>query len=197
MTATLDTMQSMATDTPSIPRGRCQCGCGRMTRHAPYTSKARGWVKGRPLRYLHGHGSRDPNRPEYRVVDRGYETPCWVWQKTIMRPRGYGTTHHNGKSVMAHRWYYEQHKGPIPEGLHIDHLCRVNACVNPDHLEAVTCKENLRRGKGTKLSMQEVREIVMRHLAGESAIDLAREYECEPNNVQRMSRGAEAVLLWD
>lgn len=50
-----------------------------------------------------------------------------------------------GKSY-AHRWSYEYHVGPIPDGLTIDHLCRNRACVNPEHLEPVTHRENLMRG---------------------------------------------------
>lgn len=46
----------------------------------------------------------------------------------------------------AHRWSYEYHVGPIPDGLHLDHLCRNRACINPDHLEPVSRRENILRG---------------------------------------------------
>ena len=48
--------------------------------------------------------------------------------------------------VYAHRVAYEIIKGKIPDGLDLDHLCRNKVCVNPDHLEAVTRRENLMRG---------------------------------------------------
>lgn len=72
---------------------------------------------------------------------------CWLWEGATI-PAGYGHLHLNGTNTFAHRLAYELANGPIPEGLTIDHLCRVPACVNPSHLEAVTMRENVLRGKG-------------------------------------------------
>ena len=71
---------------------------------------------------------------------------CWVWigSKT---PNGYGTLNLFGKKHYAHRISYILYKKEIPKGLSIDHLCRNTSCVNPAHLEAVTHRENIRRGK--------------------------------------------------
>lgn len=75
---------------------------------------------------------------------------CWIW-KLAPQPDGYGrkTFRVAGvkKQFQAHRWVWEMLVGPIPEDLQLDHLCRVRACVNPDHLEPVTLKENLWRGR--------------------------------------------------
>jgi hypothetical protein len=72
---------------------------------------------------------------------------CWVWTGTIAN-NGYGKVTVDYKTLPAHRYFYEQLKCEIPYGLHIDHLCRNRRCVNPDHLEPVTCRENSRRGNG-------------------------------------------------
>ena len=71
-------------------------------------------------------------------------TGCWLWTSTISRT-GYGKIWNNGRLVLAHRYAYEMAKGPIPEGLQVDHTCSVTCCVNPEHLEAVTPRENCRR----------------------------------------------------
>lgn len=69
---------------------------------------------------------------------------CWLWTGTMLRS-GYGQFRLGLGHVRAHRFAYELLVGPIPEGLTLDHLCRVTACVNPLHLEPVTLSENVKR----------------------------------------------------
>lgn len=71
---------------------------------------------------------------------------CWIWMRGISST-GYGAFCIDGKTYGAHRISYELYKGAIPIRKQLDHLCRVRSCVNPDHLEIVTRKENLRRGE--------------------------------------------------
>lgn len=78
--------------------------------------------------------------PEY-APDLG---PCWIWT-AYTNEFGYGEYNVNGRAERAHRVAYETELHPIPEGLQLDHLCRVPACVNPFHLEPVTMRENLER----------------------------------------------------
>jgi len=78
-----------------------------------------------------------------RTVD---DAPCWLWTG-MDNGHGYGLLKVNRRKLMAHRLVYQMLAGPIPEGLQIDHLCRVHRCVNPAHLEPVTCRENLLRGE--------------------------------------------------
>jgi len=71
---------------------------------------------------------------------------CWLWQGEV-NARGYGRIKRAGRKLFAHRVAHEIHKGAIPEGTEIDHLCRVKHCVNPDHLEAVPHEINVGRGR--------------------------------------------------
>lgn len=79
------------------------------------------------------------------------ENGCWVWNAALNN-EGYGLFQvmYFGKWGMrlAHRLSYEVLVGPIPDGLDLDHLCRVRRCVNPHHLEPVTRRENALRGDG-------------------------------------------------
>lgn len=77
----------------------------------------------------------------YDVTELG----CWEHRNKPTDRWGYRMFRVGGKSRPAHRAFYEHHVGPIPDGLQIDHLCRNPACVNPDHLEPVTPKENMAR----------------------------------------------------
>lgn len=76
-------------------------------------------------------------------VDR--TSDCWIWTAHV-ESKGYGQFRQDGRSVMAHRAFYEMLVGPIPDGMTIDHLCRNRRCVRPEHLEPVTNRENVLRG---------------------------------------------------
>ena len=72
------------------------------------------------------------------------QTACWLW--TGCEITGYGQFNNdNRKVVYVHVFSYELHYGPVPLGLEVDHFCSIRNCVRPEHLEAVTPKENCRR----------------------------------------------------
>lgn len=80
-------------------------------------------------------------------VVRDPETDCWLWLAATSN--GYGRfTAHDHRQEQAHRLAYEMLVGPIPDGLQIDHLCRVRNCVNPAHMEPVSARVNTLRGVG-------------------------------------------------
>lgn len=70
------------------------------------------------------------------------DTGCWLWDGATYA-NGYGWIKAFGKVVSVHRFSYELHNGPIPDGLHILHSCDVRHCVNPDHLRPGTHQENM------------------------------------------------------
>lgn len=95
------------------------------------------------------HGSLDdPRITEDARFWRDVEPTeaCWEWSGT-QNGRGYGFFAIGTRYVQVHRYAYEKLRGPIPEGLTIDHLCMNKLCVNPDHLEPVTIGENVRRAQ--------------------------------------------------
>lgn len=77
------------------------------------------------------------------------ENGCWIWGDGTC-PRGYCRTRIGGKygrKAYVHVLTYLLLVGAIPDGLELDHLCRVNNCCNPAHLEPITHKENVNRGR--------------------------------------------------
>ena len=72
---------------------------------------------------------------------------CWTW-KGRRCDHGYGRISDKGKQRHASRVAFEVTHGPLPSNLTVDHLCRNRLCCRPDHLEAVTNRENVLRGNG-------------------------------------------------
>lgn len=105
------------------------------------------WI-GSPLtRTIYLHTAKMVNESFEARYIHGAPDECWLWigPKTTTKYIQYGRFYFKGKLVSAHRFSYQQFVGPIPEGMHLDHLCRVPLCVNPAHLEPVTNLENIRR----------------------------------------------------
>lgn len=118
--------------------GLCECGCGN---EAPIADRSScGDIKGFPMQFYPGHA----HRTQYVVNEA---TGCW-----LMHPGddGYSRLKRDGSHQLAHVWHWEKEHGKVPEGLELDHLCRVRNCVNPEHLEPVTHAENCRRAAAAR-----------------------------------------------
>lgn len=127
--------------------GLCECGCGGKTTVPEVTVRSMNRVAGVPMRFIAGHHSR---RPAGRLLEypndyySKQDDGCWIWLR-CRNSGGYGRVTIAGRSQAAYRAIYEMVNGSVPKGLHLDHLCGNPPCVNPDHLEPVTPRENIKR----------------------------------------------------
>lgn len=105
---------------------------------------SRGWCKLHYDRWrTKGDATWQPPTDLESFLARILVTPSGCWEWTGSRTSGgYGLFSLGDVRVYAHRWSYEHHKGPIPDGFEVDHLCRNTPCANPEHLEAVTPRVN-------------------------------------------------------
>jgi hypothetical protein len=170
-----------------LPYGTCWCGCGERTSLAKANRYTVSAVKGAPRRYVRGHSGLFRG-PYYVEEDRGYETPCWVWRRGTDQD-GYAQTCVSKKTRRAARVYYERFRGPIPQGLDIDHLCRVRSCVNPHHLEPVTRTENTRRGNMAKLSCAKAKRIRELLRGGATASAVAEMFGVHSRTIRDVRNG--------
>lgn len=105
------------------------------------------------------------------IIPKNVITDCWLWNAG-KNSWGYGYFKVDGKTKIIHRLVYELLKGSISDGLQIDHLCKIRNCVNPNHLEPVTPKENVRRssafgsiqqqgerGSNARLTSEQIKEV--------------------------------------
>ncbi len=88
-----------------------------------------------------------PVKERIQAKIRKTESGCWLWTGKPNQD-GYGHIHINGKSVGAHRAAWEVYRGPIPDGMQLDHINCSTLCVNPDHLRLATNSQNQQNLRG-------------------------------------------------
>lgn len=182
-----------------VPHGFCHCGCGQKTKLAHMSSKAYGWVKGEPFKYIHGHRSGSKRSLEERLREKVTEdtnTGCWLWGGTL-NDSGYGIIMIDGSVQRAHRVSYEVFKRERPGSKQVCHSCDNPRCINPDHLWLGTHNDNIQDAvkKGrmhlgekhgmAKLTENDVREIRNSPLSG---VELAKKFKVGNMTISNVRR---------
>lgn len=117
----------------------CECGCGHGTK------KRRRFLRGHNVRVYLWNREGLPDLWTRILQKTEITQSCWLWRGG-RTSEGYGKLSVADIALLVHRVSYERHKGPIPKDRHIDHLCAVRNCLNPDHLQAVPPRINCLRG---------------------------------------------------
>lgn len=174
----------------SVPEGYCHCGCGEKAPIAKRTVPRYGYIKGKPMYYLFNHHRRKSG-VAYVEEDRGYDTSCWIWQRSTDK-KGYGLIRLSSGDTPAHRQYYEDRFGRLPEGWVAHHLCEVKPCVNPEHIEPQKHDEHTAlhsKGRGCKITQEDADEIKRRSCNGELGYRLAGEFGVSTSLVSLILQG--------
>jgi len=149
---------------------------------------------------LHGPDGRFPRIPiEDQFWSHTRKTDsCWIWTGEVGHD-GYGKIRVEGKHIGAHRLSLIMHGRKPADGLTVDHLCRVRNCVNPEHLESVTLRENLLRGDNVCMAHAKKTHCIRGHEITGSNLRMQGRYrvcrECEKirsvgNNAARRAKYA-------
>lgn len=175
--------------TPTYGYGLCECGCGERTTIPISNNLKHGHASGQPIRFIKGHHPRLQG-PDWSALDCGYARggPCWIWKK-LLDVNGYGRITIHGKNRRATRSYYQHHIGSIAEGNHLDHLCRVRACVNPWHLEPVPPASNVRRGAKSLYTEDDIKRMMEMRNRGIFYKDIALYFGTKTEYIQAICYG--------
>ena len=116
-------------------------------------------------------------------------TPCRIWTGYVAAT-GYGMLKRDGRAQNTHRYFWIKERGPIPEGLVLDHLCGNRLCYNLDHLEIVTQTENVRRSSIAKISPDQVLLIKKLRKSGVRGVVIAEQFGITYRQVCAIVSGA-------
>ena len=121
---------------------------------------------------------------------------CWLWTGATDGD-GYGLfSVSHSVTRRAHRWAYTEMVGEIPEGLQLDHLCRVRNCVRPEHLDPVTSRVNIMRGVGWAPDNAAKDQCPRGHDLGEPEAGKSRSCRTCCTIQSRIYRGWDEDLAW-